>query len=89
MASEPNGVKRIGTRFVRFSDMTWPLYDEDLAWRLLHAPESVTPKEYVYIASLMCAYRELINCGRVKRDAVTKQLREAVTTKAQDAEVNP
>ncbi len=58
-----------------FNSMTWPLVDSDLVWRLRYAPESVTAKDKMYLASVLSAYEELIRCGRDKREHVTKELR--------------
>ena len=58
-----------------FDSMTWPLIDGDLAWRLIHAPESVTSQDKMYLASVLSAYAELIRCGRDKREHVCRELR--------------
>lgn len=64
-----------GKRFHIFDGMTWPLVDAPLVWRLRYAPESVGNKDKMYLASVVGAYEELINCGREKRERVTKELR--------------
>jgi hypothetical protein len=66
-------------RWHRFGTMTWPLPDPDLSWRIRFAPESVNGKDMMYLASLLDAYQELINCGRAKREHVTRELRAGIT----------
>ena len=62
-------------RFHIFDQMTWPLSDADLSWRLRYAPQGVNDKDRMYLASVLDAYQELINCGRAKRERVTRELR--------------
>lgn len=76
----PEGVEtevepKLPKRFHVFDGMTWPLADAPLAWRLRYAPSSVTDSDKMYLASLISAYEEIINCGRGKRERVTRELR--------------
>lgn len=63
-------------RYMRFKTMTWPTIDDDLAWRLRYAQDSICTKDKFYLASVMSAYSELIRCGREKREVVCKAIRE-------------
>jgi hypothetical protein len=64
-------------RFARFFGMTWPTVDIDLAWRLIHAPNTVSRKDEVYLSSVLTAYETLIHATREKRERVCKQLRRS------------
>lgn len=63
-------------RHVRIETMTWPTVDNDLAWRLRYAQDSISNKDKFYLASLMDAYSELIRCKREKREMVCRVIRK-------------
>lgn len=64
------------SRYIRFGEMTWPAVDNDLMWRLRYAQESISTMDKFYLASIMDAYRELIQCNREKREMVCRAVRE-------------
>lgn len=63
-------------RHIRIGTMTWPTVDNDLAWRLRYAQDSISNKDKFYLASLMDAYSELIRCKREKREMVCRTIRK-------------
>lgn len=65
-------------RYIRFNTMTWPTVDNDLAWRLRYAQDSISAKDKFYLASVMSAYHELIRCKREKRETVCRTIREGM-----------
>jgi hypothetical protein len=65
-------------RFKIWDGMTWPLPDNDLAWRLTFAPHSVTQTDQLYLASVLSAYWQMIHDGRSKGESVCKTLREEI-----------
>jgi len=60
-----------------FQDMVWPTCDNDFSdieWTLRYSNPS--KKELLFAASVMSAYRQLINDPSHKRDKVVKQVRK-------------
>lgn len=59
-------------------DMTWPSFEQgECEWRLRYASEDAVLKDRMVIASIVAAYRELINMPQKRRNAICKALKEA------------
>jgi hypothetical protein len=56
----------------------WPLPDADMDWQLRWDERPLTPDERCYLASVMSAYRELIQCTDRKRRVVVRHLAAAL-----------
>jgi len=70
-------------RYVQIEDMNWPdigTPTTDIAWKLNHAPDSLTREDQLVAASVICAYRELVNGTQKKRNMVCKALKDHVPT---------
>lgn len=70
-----------GGKYVKFDTMTWPTPmdhpDGGLEWRLRYANAEQLVKDRYLAASIVEAYRELINCPVKKRNKVIATLRLA------------
>ena len=62
--------------FVRFDQMTWPLPNNDLIWRLTHGGE-VSRGDAILAASIVGAYASLIFAKDRKRRIVIREIRKA------------
>ena len=63
-------------------ETTWPAVDEalgELEWRFRYAPEAVTPQDLGCAASVLSAYRELVNASEPWRRVVIRALRKQAT----------
>lgn len=63
--------------YKHFNGMCWPIPSEDmggLEWRLRYS--SITEGEKMVVASVLSAYRELINLPQKKRNEIIKELRK-------------
>lgn len=51
--------------------------DDDLAWKLTWAPESITEEDRMRLASLLDSYHYLMfECTQKRRNAVCKEIKE-------------
>lgn len=58
-------------------DMTWPSFDQgECEWRMRYANEETVLRERMIIASIVAAYRELIDMPQKRRNGICKALRE-------------
>lgn len=85
-------VKRGIARFCHFQDMTWPTPGDDpagdiasLEWLLRYAPERLTRGDQLHLASIVSAYRELLNCPERKRRVVVRNIRHILKRRAVSA----
>ena len=65
--------------FKHFNEMAWPVPDSpcsEIAWRLRYSSTPITMSDRYYTASIIDAYRELINCPDEKRKLIIKRLRK-------------
>ena len=63
-------------RYVHFENMTWPNYDDDqLAWRMIHAPGTLTEADLLVAASYIGAYKALLERTQKERNDVCKKIR--------------
>jgi len=62
--------------YIRFDDMTWPLPDGDLAWRLTWG-DNPSRGDILRAASVIVAYGELVRCHAATRRRVVRELRRA------------
>jgi hypothetical protein len=64
--------------YASFDEMTWPGHwdADEVEYRLRHAPELATREDLMHAATVMAAYRELINCTAEKRRHVVREIRK-------------
>jgi hypothetical protein len=63
-------------------DMTWPSYDQgNLEWRLRYGSEDQVLASRMVLASIVAAYRELLNLPPKRRNAICKAIRKAENRK--------
>lgn len=78
---ESNGVEVSTSGLSAFFDgMTWPTAGVkmgDAEYTLRHGSYRASRPLVLTAASVLAAYRELVNCPRTKREAVVRRLREA------------
>jgi len=70
-------------RYVQIEDMNWPDISTDttdIAWKLNHSPDSLTREDQLVAASVICAYRQIVNDTQKKRNMVCKALKDHVPT---------
>ena len=52
----------------------------DLAWKLIHMPERVTPGDMMLAAEIMGNWHELIRCTGDRRSYIVRELRQGPNT---------
>lgn len=72
-----------GERYVNnvLGEMCWPAVGEEVAhtgWRLRYAPETITLGDRLWLASLVDAWIQMICDPAKKRNAVCREIKEAV-----------
>lgn len=69
----------------KINDMTWPSYDQDdLEWQLRYGREQDVIESRLRLASIVAAYKALIELTQSRRNMICKALRNA--KEAEDAE---
>ncbi len=68
--------------YAAFDGMSWPIPSvriEDIAYKMTHNPKELTRGDMLLAASVLDAYRELVNCSDKKRRSVIQGIRRHVT----------
>lgn len=61
---------------------TFPAPGHGLAWTLRHASANLTRVDKLHIASIIDAYRQLIECTQDERNQTVSMIREAILKEA-------
>lgn len=69
------------SRHYSFDGMCFPLPDPDLEYGLRYSNRSLTREDMLYLASVLNAYRSLINKTQKNRNYVCKRLKEKLNGK--------
>lgn len=65
--------------YLHFDNMTWPNPDDpaELEWRCRYAPQRLTPTDFYLLASIVAAYRQLVDDSAVRRSQKVAGIRAA------------
>jgi len=70
------------SNYKRLSDgSVWPViaHEDDLEWRVIHAPDRLSKKDLSHVSAIIGAYRHLIHeASRGKVALVRRELKEAL-----------
>lgn len=74
---QPAGTGEQGRSFAHFDNMTWPLPNGELEWRLRYAP-NIPLRDRLVAASILSAYAQMVGDPTTKRQKVVRALRAAL-----------